>query len=236
MWGVVCCAGLCCCCCGVWAKSDCNCKSARQKLKDQQTDKNGGRQVLLQLLLLVLLVLQFVAFCCCCCCCCHSGCCGPSVRCCSCQCLPPSQSRVEQIKHKMQLWASAKLFNITLSGIIIIHCAAALWGNHTHKHTYRDIHCHYGVTHAEKLTQCYVAATMKNHLQFGLSICENYKKYAYVEYFGEIICNSNCRPRYVRRCGNAAEWHPHLAWVPQSPPLLVLLVLVLQKAPSTPNL
>lgn len=43
----------------MWAKSDCNCKSARQKLKDQQTDKNGGRQVLLQLLLLLLL-LQFV--------------------------------------------------------------------------------------------------------------------------------------------------------------------------------
>lgn len=122
-----------CCCCRVWAKSDCNCKSARQKLKDQQTDKNGGRQVLLQLLL-VLLVLQFVAICCCC-CCCHCGCCGPSVRCCSCQCLPPSQSRVEQIKHKIQLWASAKLFNITLSGIIIIHCAAALWGRHTHRYT-----------------------------------------------------------------------------------------------------
>lgn len=33
------------------------------------------------------------------------------------------------------------------------------------------------------------ATTMKNHLQFGLSICENYKKYACVEYFGEIICN-----------------------------------------------
>lgn len=43
----------------MWAKSDCNCKSARQKLKDQQTDKKGGRQVLLQLLLLLLL-LQFV--------------------------------------------------------------------------------------------------------------------------------------------------------------------------------
>lgn len=33
-----------------------------------------------------------------------------------------------------------------------------------------------------------VGATMKNHLQFCLSICENYKKYAYVEYFGKIIC------------------------------------------------
>lgn len=181
---------------------------------------------------------------CCYCCCCYSlllllslwSCClwAKCPCCCSCQCLPPSQSRVEQIKHKMQLWASAKLFNITLSGIIIIHCAAALWGRHTHTH----IHCHCGgVSHAEKLTQCCVAATMKNHLQFGLSICENYKKYAYVEYFGEIICNSNCRPRYVRRCGNAAEWHPHLAWVPQSLLVLLLLpVLVLQKAPSTPNL
>lgn len=81
---------------------------------------------------------------CCYCCCCYSllllslwSCClwAKCPCCCSCQCLPPSQSRVEQIKHKMQLWASAKLFNITLSGIIIIHCAAALWGRHTHRST-----------------------------------------------------------------------------------------------------
>lgn len=42
---------------------------------------------------------------------------------------------------------------------------------------------------------------MKNHLQFGLSICENYKKYAYVEYFGEIICNPT-----VAHAAIAAMW------------------------------
>lgn len=60
------------------------------------------------------------------------------------------------------------------------------------------------------------AATMKNHLQFGLSICENYKKYAYVEYFGEIICNSNCRPRCgARLCDDVATplSGTRIAWV-----------------------
>lgn len=48
IWGVV---------YGVWAKSDCNCKSARQKLKDQQTDKNGGRQVLPEIVVIVVIAL-----------------------------------------------------------------------------------------------------------------------------------------------------------------------------------
>lgn len=60
---------------------------------------------------------------------------------------------------------------------------------------------------------------MKNHLQFGLSICENYKKYAYVEYFGEIICNPTVahaaiatmwqRRNATAAVHNAAEWPPY---------------------------
>lgn len=41
----------------MWVKSDCNCKSARQKLKDQQTDKNGGRQVLPEIVVIVVVAL-----------------------------------------------------------------------------------------------------------------------------------------------------------------------------------
>lgn len=40
----------------MWVKSDCNCKSARQKLKDQQTDKNGGRQVLPEIVVVIVVV------------------------------------------------------------------------------------------------------------------------------------------------------------------------------------
>lgn len=101
----------------MWVKSDCNCKSARQKLKDQQTDKNGGRQVLLEIVavvtvtVVVCVVLGQVS--------------AAAVSICH-----RRRSIVEQIKHKMQACASAKLFNITLSGIIIIHCAA---GTHTER-------------------------------------------------------------------------------------------------------
>lgn len=50
IWGVVCLVY------GVWVKTDCNCKSARQKLKDQQTDKNGGRQVLPEIVVVIVVV------------------------------------------------------------------------------------------------------------------------------------------------------------------------------------
>lgn len=68
-------------------------------------------------------------------------------------------------------------------------CECQKWAGNTYGTPYRIIwHHNYpaGVTH--NLAVGRVGATMKNHLQFCLSICENYKKYAYVEYFGKIIC------------------------------------------------